>query len=132
MVVVLLYLFLGHDDGGWWYRLVNTELLQSFGSEAWLLYNSELEARKGRIDKELEGLKKEAETVNLIRKTEQEKVAPRIYNLMRRRDETLSKNLEIQVAIAGLQRDIKRMRADLMGKGVSTATEEEEESDDDL
>ena len=39
------------------------ELLQTFASDVWLLYNRELEAFKGRLDKELEGLRKEAELV---------------------------------------------------------------------
>ena len=112
-------------------RLVNTELMQSFGAEAWLLYNSELERVKSKLDKELADIKKEAETVNLVRKTEQDKVAPRIYNLTLRRDETISKNLDIQIAIAALQRDVKKMRADLEGRGVSTAKDSEERDDDD-
>lgn len=42
------------------------ELLQSFAPDVWLLYNRELEAFKGRLDKELEGLRKEAELVRLF------------------------------------------------------------------
>ena len=45
------------------FRVVNMELLQSFAPDVWLLYNRELEAFKGRLDKELEGLRKEAELV---------------------------------------------------------------------
>lgn len=97
--------------------------MENFGADAWLLYNQELEAIKGKLEKELTQTKKEADMVNLVRKTEQEKVAPKMYNLTMRRDETVAKNLEIQIAIAALQKDIKRMRADLEGRGVSTATE---------
>lgn len=44
-------------------RLVNMELLQSYAPDVWLLYNQELERFKGQLDKELEGLRKEADMV---------------------------------------------------------------------
>jgi len=46
-------------------RLVNMELLQSYAPDVWLLYNEELERFKGQLDKELEGLRKEAEMVRV-------------------------------------------------------------------
>ena len=45
------------------------ELLQSFAPDVWLLYNRELEAFKGRLDKEVEGLRKEAELVRFMPNT---------------------------------------------------------------
>lgn len=42
------------------------ELLQTFAPDVWLLYNRELEAFKFRLDKELEGLRKEAELVRVL------------------------------------------------------------------
>jgi hypothetical protein len=44
-------------------RLVNMELLQTYAPDVWLLYNEELERFKGRLDKELEALRKEADMV---------------------------------------------------------------------
>lgn len=44
-------------------RLVNMELLQTYAPDVWLLYNEELEIFKNKLDKELEALRKDAETV---------------------------------------------------------------------
>eukprot|EP00624_Nannochloropsis_granulata_P007701 evm.model.NODE_9036_length_22116_cov_22.491907.6 len=93
------------------------ELLQSFAPDVWLLYNRELEAFKGRLDKELQGLRKEAEL----------------------RDETMYTNLELQKACAMLRSEIKRLKVEVdtqkkegAGVGLEQKEEEEEEENEDL
>ncbi|GAB5033127.1 pre-mrna-splicing factor spf27 homolog [Nannochloropsis oceanica] len=117
-------------------RVVNMELLQSFAPDVWLLYNRELEAFKGRLDKELEGLRKEAELINLSRKTKQDELAPRLANLTRKRDETMYTNLELQKACAMLRSEIKRLKVEVdaheerAGVGREQDEGEEEEHED--
>jgi hypothetical protein len=44
--------------------MVNMELLQTYAAETWLTHNQELEVVKAKLEKDLEKLKKEGETVS--------------------------------------------------------------------
>lgn len=69
--------------------------------------------------------------VNLARKTKQDEAAPRLYNLTRKRDETLYQNLELQKACAMLRQEVKRLRVEAEAKGVLGQEGEEAGSDED-
>ncbi len=69
--------------------------------------------------------------MNLARKTKQDEAAPRIYNLTRKRDETLYQNLELQKACALLRQEVKRLRVDCAAKGLDGAAAGENDDDDD-
>jgi uncharacterized small protein (DUF1192 family) len=64
----------------------------------------------------------------------QDEVAPRLANLVRKRDETLYTNLELNKACAMLQGEIKRLRIEAAAAGAEaqndTQDEEEEEEED--
>ena len=74
--------------------------------------------------------------MNLARKVKQDEAAPRLYNLTRKRDETLYQNLELQKACALLRQEVKRLRVDCAAKGLDDAaaagggdSDEDEEQD---
>lgn len=62
--------------------------------------------------------------MNLARKTKQDEAAPRLYNLTRKRDETLYQNLELQKACAMLRQEVKRLRVEAEAKGLGKEEEE--------
>lgn len=64
--------------------------------------------------------------MNLARKVKQDEAAPRLYNLTRKRDETLYQNLELQKACAMLRQEVKRLRVEAEAKGVLGGQEEGE------
>ena len=71
--------------------------------------------------------------INLGRKTKQDEVAPRLANLVRKREETLYTNLELQKACAMLRGEIKKLKTEVEaggGKAMEEEEEEEEEEDD--
>lgn len=75
--------------------------------------------------------------INLTRKTRQEEIGPKLGNLVRKRDETLYQNLELQKACAVLSREIKKMKTDAEASGIAIGgkegkndNDEEEEEDD--
>lgn len=75
--------------------------------------------------------------MNLARKTKQDEAAPRLFNLTRKRDETLYTNLELHKACAMLRQEVKRLRVECVAKGLEKEAiegeqqgqEEEDEED---
>lgn len=59
-------------------RLMNLELLQRYGPQAWLQHNKALDTMKGCIEKDLHDSAKQAEDTNLKRKVLQERSGPKL------------------------------------------------------
>lgn len=68
--------------------------------------------------------------INLSRKIKQDEVAPRLTNLVRKRDETLYTNLELNKACAMLQGEIKRLRIEAAAAGAGAQNNAQEEEDE--
>lgn len=92
-------------------RLVNLELLQTYGANAHIQENAELATHRTRLNARAEVLKKEIEALNKARKADQLAVANQLRLLAAQWDELVGKNMEIQVACVYLEEEIARLRS---------------------
>lgn len=105
-------------------RIVNLELLQTYGANAHVAANAELAALRTRLAARADAIKTELDALNKSRKADQLAVASQLRVLAGQWDELVAKNLEIQVACSFLEEEIARLRAtkssvrpQLAGKG---------------
>lgn len=92
-------------------RIVNLELLQTYGANAHVAANAELGALRTRLAARADAIKTELDALNKLRKADQLAVASQLRVLAGQWDELVSKNLEIQVACSFLEEEIARLRA---------------------
>ncbi|ETI29579.1 hypothetical protein G647_02032 [Cladophialophora carrionii CBS 160.54] len=85
-------------------RQANLELLDEFGKNAWLIGNSQTEEILQGLERELAGLRSEAENVNKARKAVQEQSKAELLTLQENWKRGIGKILEIQVATDRLHR----------------------------
>ena len=87
-------------------RHMNLALLQELGKNAWLMGNSQLDEILKSLDKELEHLKEETDSVNRERKTMQESSRGEILALQDTWKQGIGRLLEVQLATENLREDI--------------------------
>lgn len=104
-------------------RLVNLELLQKFGAQAWLQQNKALETMASAVEQQAERAAKAAEASNLKRKHTQEKAGPRLGNLQYEVRKAVEENMQLNLACALLRRDTKRLKTAVVARGLKTADE---------
>ncbi len=86
-------------------RHMNLALLEELGKNAWLIGNSQLDEILKSLDKELEHLKEETDSVNRERKTMQENSKGEILALEDTWKQGVGSLLEVQLATENLRRD---------------------------
>lgn len=91
-------------------RLMNLEIMSEFGSGAWKVYNQTLKIMFDQAEKQLEVLKKEIQGINLSRKTEQTYSGVKIKSLEENWVGLVSKNYEIECAIAELEKELVEIK----------------------
>ncbi len=84
-------------------RIVNLELMQDYGCEAWKGYNGILQQLVEELQTKLKLLKKEIQEVNWSRKNKQTQVGEKLRHLESQWVGLVSKNYEIEQAIAHLE-----------------------------
>ena len=87
-------------------RQANLQLLDEFGKNAWLVGNSQTEEILQGLERELAGLKSEAENVNKGRKTAQFDSKGEFLTLQENWKRGIGNILEIQVATEQIRRQI--------------------------
>ncbi|KAI5857944.1 Pre-mRNA-splicing factor SPF27 [Tricharina praecox] len=93
-------------------RLTNLSLLSSYGRNAWLLHNSQLEELLRQLEESLMALRTEAEVCNKERKGAQVDVRDEMGRLEVRWKKAVGRVLEVELATEGVRRDIlERQRA---------------------
>jgi len=90
-----------------WSRTDNLELLERYGSNAWLIGNARQENALGVLETELARLKEEGVQVNRERKREQLELGGQIDRLEQRRRKALRGILEVEIANAQLEQEIQ-------------------------
>ena len=90
-------------------RIVNLELLQTYGANAHISANAELAALRTHLNTRAGKVKAELDALNKVRKADQQAVASQLRILAAQWDELVSKNLEIQVACTFLEEEIARL-----------------------
>jgi len=103
-------------------RAENLELLQTYGTNAWRVYNETLENLLKRMTSQLNGVNKEIESVNQERKEEQTSAGQVVRNLESKWIELVHKNRDIAIASAHLQADIDRLKQNQKENGSSHPT----------
>ena len=90
-------------------RLINLELLNSYGKNSWLHYLSYLQNFKKELDNQLEEFKDRINNINRKRKIEQNKCND-VFNLQKQRlNEVVSNNTSVREACKKLEQSINEM-----------------------
>lgn len=91
-------------------RLANLGLLEKFGKNAWLVGNSQLEDILKGIEAELADLRRQQEEVEMLRRSQQERVQGEIRTLEETWKKGVGRVLEVEVAAEGLKQQILERR----------------------
>jgi len=100
-------------------RLVNLELLQKYGPQAWLQQNKALDQFKSTMELEAEQAGQRASDANVKRKRAQEAGGPRIAQLSYEYQKASHENLQLATAVALLKKDTKRLKAMAVEQGLT-------------
>jgi pre-mRNA-splicing factor SPF27 len=92
-------------------RADNLALLETYGSNAWLIGNAVQEQALGVLEGELVGLKEEGTRVNRERKRGNLEVGGEIEKLEGRWRKALRGIVEVEIACVGLEEEIKQLEA---------------------
>ncbi|KAJ2861162.1 hypothetical protein GGH94_005082 [Coemansia aciculifera] len=99
-------------------RLVNLELLQQFGANAWKLGNFQKERMLAAIEKATDGYRQTGVDLNKARKYEQVEAGVKLRDLESRWEEGVRQCIEIQVANCELLAEISKLE-----HGIANRTE---------
>ena len=91
-------------------REINLGLLETYGKNAWLIGNSQLEDILNLLEKEVEALRLEQEALEQARKAAQENVAGEMQSLEEGWRKGVGRMIEAQAAAEGLRREILQRR----------------------
>ena len=84
-------------------RIVNLELMQDYGCDAWKSYNEILQKLVNELQEKLKILKKDIQEVNWSRKNKQTQVGEKLKGLESQWVGLVSKNYEIEQVIVQLE-----------------------------
>jgi len=90
-------------------RTDNLALLETYGSNAWLIGNAAEESALGVLEGELAGLKEEGTRVNRERKRGNLEVGGEIEKLEGRWRKALRGIVEVEIACVGMEEEIKEL-----------------------
>ena len=90
-------------------RITNLELMSEFGTEAWKIYNEVLARLSETAQNQLKDIKKQLQDVNWSRKNQQSAVGDRLKHLESEWVGLVSKNYEIEQALAKMEAEILKL-----------------------
>ncbi|KAJ3137248.1 hypothetical protein HDU90_002034 [Geranomyces variabilis] len=93
-------------------RLINLELVNTFGSNAWKLHCYQLEWLASSLQKEVDAAAKEVTDINKDRKTAQLKMGQTLQQLAQRYSNLVHQTLQVDVATKGLEIQVAALRAE--------------------
>ncbi|GJJ73823.1 pre-mRNA-splicing factor SPF27 [Entomortierella parvispora] len=91
-------------------RILNLELVQKFGNNAWNIHNYQLEYDLSMIRNAVDEKKSEIMELNKLRKRDQLDVAESLQRLEAKWAELISSTLQVEVASAGLVQELEQMK----------------------
>jgi len=103
-------------------QLLNMEMLDNFGASMWLAHNQQLEDIKTSLDIQVKARRKDADIINMKRKSAQEKLLPQLVRTSQKRDELVNSNLQVTKGVELLRLEVKRMRYDARRLGITEGT----------
>ncbi|KAF9956600.1 hypothetical protein BGZ72_002654 [Mortierella alpina] len=92
-------------------RILNLELVQKFGGNAWNVHNYQLEYDLSLLRKAVDEKKAEVIELNKLRKRDQLDVAESLQRLEAKWAEMISSTLQVEVASASLAAELEQLKA---------------------
>ncbi|CAO3571261.1 unnamed protein product [Mortierella alpina] len=92
-------------------RILNLELVQKFGGNAWNVHNYQLEYDLSLLRKAVDEKKAEVIELNKLRKRDQLDVAESLQRLEAKWAEMISSTLQVEVASASLEAELVQLKA---------------------
>lgn len=92
-------------------RVLNLELVQKFGGNAWNIHNYQLEYDVSLLRKAVDEKKAEIMELNKLRKRDQMDVSESLQRLEAKWAEMISSTLQVEVASASLQAELAQLKA---------------------
>ncbi|KAF9189451.1 hypothetical protein BGZ51_009562 [Haplosporangium sp. Z 767] len=92
-------------------RILNLELVQKYGSNAWNIHNYQLEYDLSLLRKAVDEKKTEVIELNKLRKRDQLDVAESLQRLEAKWAEMISSTLQVEVASASLEVELAQLKA---------------------
>ncbi|KAF9091512.1 hypothetical protein BGX23_005090 [Mortierella sp. AD031] len=92
-------------------RVLNLELVQKFGGNAWNIHNYQLEYDLSLLRKAVDDKKADIMELNKLRKRDQMDVAESLQRLEAKWAEMISSTLQVEVASASLQAELAQLKA---------------------
>ncbi|KAJ1919500.1 hypothetical protein H4219_001971 [Mycoemilia scoparia] len=94
-------------------RMVNLELLQQFGANAWRIHNFDLERILERLQDSTENLQNEITNINKLRKADQLEAGVKLKELQTRWINSINKSLQIELACKQLEAEVQDLESKL-------------------
>ncbi|KAG0368085.1 Pre-mRNA-splicing factor SPF27 [Gamsiella multidivaricata] len=92
-------------------RILNLELVQKFGGNAWNIHNYQMEYDLSLLRKAVDDKRAEVIELNKLRKRDQLDVAESLQRLEAKWAEMISSTLQVEVASASLEAELEQLRA---------------------
>mmetsp|Transcript_12397 Transcript_12397/g.18594 ORF Transcript_12397/g.18594 Transcript_12397/m.18594 type:complete len:206 (-) Transcript_12397:59-676(-) len=92
-------------------RVMNLELLGTYGTNAWLHHNKRLEGLEKVLTLNVKRLRKSADEINIKRQEAQIEAKRLLFNVSSKRYELSDKNLQIELANASLREEKKCLQS---------------------
>ncbi|KAF8938062.1 Pre-mRNA-splicing factor SPF27 [Dissophora ornata] len=92
-------------------RILNLELVQKFGGNAWNVHNYQMEYDLSLLRKAVDDKRSEVIELNKLRKRDQLEVAESLQRLEAKWAEMISSTLQVEVASASLETELEQLKA---------------------
>mmetsp|Transcript_4089 Transcript_4089/g.5736 ORF Transcript_4089/g.5736 Transcript_4089/m.5736 type:complete len:264 (+) Transcript_4089:85-876(+) len=99
-------------------RVLNLELLETFGEAAWRRHIQDLQGLKLQLETLVSAKRRKADAINVQRKTHQESISPHILHYEASYNSALHHHLELRLANTQLEQQILRIEALLTLRGI--------------
>ncbi|PRP73024.1 hypothetical protein PROFUN_17052 [Planoprotostelium fungivorum] len=103
-------------------RLLNLELMNKYGANAYIVYNKYLEDIQKRLQNEVQGMQKQIEDMSLERRNEQVFCGENLRTLESKRVDLIYKNLDLEEICRGLEEEIEALKASKRENGENGTT----------
>ncbi|KAF9115920.1 hypothetical protein BGX27_005802 [Mortierella sp. AM989] len=91
-------------------RIMNLELVQKFGGNAWNIHNYQMEYELSLLRKAVDEKKAEVTELNKLRKRDQLEAAESLQRLEAKWAEMISSTLQVEVASASLEAELEQLK----------------------
>ncbi|KAG0030801.1 hypothetical protein BGZ81_002159 [Podila clonocystis] len=91
-------------------RILNLELVQKFGNNAWNIHNYQLEYDLSQLRKQVDDKRAEVMELNKLRKRDQLDVAESLHRLETKWGELISSTIQVEMASATMEQELEQLK----------------------